>query len=280
MTLSYDHSVLSGADWPEAGAACTIPGFDLQPATTAVVLATGAGTLRASTARWDLPKPLAPVAGTPLVVRTLSALRLEGIERAVVVTGHAADAVEQCVANARGLAGLDVDFVRNADWRRRDGLSVLAARPLVGRTSFLLTTADHVGSLSIVAALRRGPLHDTDAVLAVDRRVDAVRDIEGRVRVRADEDGRVCAIAAGLAPFDAVFAGVALCGPSLFEALEEERWIGGGDCSSSGGFDRLARHGRTRAVDVPAHAWWYDIDTDTDLRAATLRAESALVGWC
>ena len=60
---------------------------------TAVVLAAGRGTRMRS----DVPKPLQPLAGRPVVLHVLHALRDGGVGRAVVVTGHGAEAVEAAV---------------------------------------------------------------------------------------------------------------------------------------------------------------------------------------
>jgi choline kinase len=237
-------------------------GSDLRSATTAIVLAAGEGSsLRASTGNGHVPRLLTPVAGTLLVVRTLHTLWKQGIERSIVVAGDAAAEVEAGIRQSGAVAGLDVQFIRNTAWRRQNGLSVLAARPLAGDAPFLLTMADQVYCGSIVAALRGAPVCGATALLAVERRIEGVRDVDGAVRVRTDPHGRIRAIAKGLVEFDAVDTGVFLCRSALFDALAEERSRRGGDCSVSDGLRRLARQGRAFAVDVPAHAWWHDVDT-------------------
>ena len=60
-------------------------------ATAAVVLAAGQGTRMRS----RLPKVLHPLAGVPMLEHVLGSLAAAGIERCVVVTGYAADQVEQ-----------------------------------------------------------------------------------------------------------------------------------------------------------------------------------------
>jgi len=64
-------------------------------APAAIVLAAGQGTRMRS----RIPKVLHPLAGRPMLDHVLDALRDAGIERAVVVTGHGADAVEAAVAD-------------------------------------------------------------------------------------------------------------------------------------------------------------------------------------
>src|SRR5687768_5913186 len=62
---------------------------------TAIVLAAGQGTRMRS----RIPKVLHPLAGRPLVLHVLEALAGIGVERAVVVTGHGADAVEAAIGD-------------------------------------------------------------------------------------------------------------------------------------------------------------------------------------
>ena len=64
-------------------------------APAAIVLAAGQGTRMRS----RIPKVLHPLAGRPLVVHVLEALAGIGVERPVVVTGHAADAVEAAIGD-------------------------------------------------------------------------------------------------------------------------------------------------------------------------------------
>ena len=244
-------------------------GCDLARTTTAVVLAAGESTrLCLSTGNGHLAKPLTPVAGTPLVARTLRTLWSQGIERAIVVTGCAADEVEAGIRQSRAVAGLDIRFVRNTAWQRQNGLSVLAARPLAGDAPFLLTMADHLYCGSIVAALRGAPVRGASALLAVERRIETVRDVEDAARVRTDPNGRIRTIGKRLVEFDAVDTGIMLCRPALFDILEQERSQRGGDCSLRDAIRRLASQGRAFAVDTPAHAWWHDVDTPADLRLA------------
>jgi choline kinase len=224
-----------------------------------------------------LPKPLTPVAGTALVARTLYTLWKQGTERAVVVTGHAAEEVEAGIRAARGLSGLDIRFVRNTGWARQNGVSALAARPLAGDAPFLVTPGDRVYCGSIVAALRGVPICGAGALLAVERRSDTVRDVEDAIRVRTDWYGRIRAIGKTLLEYDGVATGLLLCRPALFDALDEGRVARGGDCSLVDGVRRLAREGRAFAVDIPAQAWWHDVDTLADLRLAELSVSHGLV---
>jgi dTDP-glucose pyrophosphorylase len=76
----------------------------------AVVMAAGEGTrLRPITERW--PKPVLPIDGRPVIATLLRELAAAGCGRAVVVTGHLAEQVEELVGDGRAF-GLEVRTVR------------------------------------------------------------------------------------------------------------------------------------------------------------------------
>lgn len=72
-----------------------------------IVLAGGFGTrLRDVVA--DLPKPLAPVAGTPFLARVLERLAREGMRRCILATGYMADVIEHKIGAC--WAGMDIVY--------------------------------------------------------------------------------------------------------------------------------------------------------------------------
>ncbi len=234
------------------------------PDTCAVVIAAGMGSRWRSTNADDgALKPLTPVLGVPLVVRTLATLRDEGVQEAIIITGYRADDVSARIDEQRP-AGLTLRFVYNQHWRRRNGLSVLAARQAVAGRDFFLSMADHLYSSSVVRALRTVPRADQDVVLAVDYRIADINDPDDAMWVALHSDERIHDIGKDLTEYHAVDTGVFYCTPALFDALEAERQEQGGDCALADGVRRLARAGRARTVDI-GDAWWQDVDTRHDL---------------
>jgi choline kinase len=239
----------------------------------AVVIAAGAGRrLRHTSADTEIVKPLTHVLGVPLIVRTLLTLRDEGVDSAVIVTGYQAAEVEALLESEPCLAPLALHFVRNPDWQKQNGLSVLAARVAIDGEAFLLSMADHLYAPDLVRTLRRAPRAPRELLLGVDRRVGAVPDPEDAMWVRLHPAGQILDIGKELQVYDAVDTGVFVADGSLFEALEAESRTRGGDCALADGVRRLAREGLAQGVDI-GEAWWYDVDTRADL----LRAERRLL---
>jgi NDP-sugar pyrophosphorylase family protein len=118
----------------------------------AVVMAAGEGTrLRPLTERW--PKPILPIDGRPVIATLLRELADAGCTRAVVVTGHLAEQVEELVGNGEGF-GMEIRYARqpgvlgSADTVQR-ALAAGAEPPL------LVTAADTVYSPGDVARFVR-----------------------------------------------------------------------------------------------------------------------------
>lgn len=222
---------------------------------TAIILAAGMGSRLAPSGAEQFAKPLIRVGGQTLLERTVSACRQSGATRVVVVTGFRRELVEQEVARLdRG----DLTTVHNPDWRRSNGLSLLACRDAVADERFALMMSDHVFDPTILADLFG--LHEpADSVtLAIDRKVDAVFDLDDATKVQLEGD-RIVDIGKQLTRYNAIDCGLFLCTRSLFAALAEvhgER----GDASLSEGMARIGRAGRFFGLDI-GDRWWQDVDT-------------------
>lgn len=220
----------------------------------AVVLAAGRGSRLVSGE--SFPKPLKPVAGTPLIVRILRALASEGIREAVVVVGYQGDQIRRALETERTL-GLSVTFVDNPAWDRSNGVSLLAAARHIDRDC-ILTMADHLFAPEIVRRLVRADLPAGACSLGVDYDIERCFDLDDATKVQV-EGTRIAAISKDLEVFNAIDTGIFRIGPALVEELERIE-AEHGDASLSDGVRALARRGLFYATDV-GEARWIDVDT-------------------
>ncbi len=229
---------------------------------TAVILAAGIGS-RMSSAFHNVPKPLVPVAGVPIIVRVIQSAAEAGIRRFVIVTGYRAEDVRTAVA-AFQQSDIEIACVNNSKYATESvGASVLAARPSVSGP-FALLMADHVFEPRILRDLIAVPLGESECILAVDYRIDRVFDLADAKKV-VERDGYLVEIGRDLAQFDAVDTGLFACTPSLFDALEVARESGAGTVDDA--LRVLAAERRMRTHDI-GDGYWQDVDTPEMLAEA------------
>ena len=239
---------------------------DVDTPPLAVILAAGEGSRLARQGDGP-PKPALSLLGLSLAERTITSCMAAGIQRFLVVLGHAA---EQVQAHYQGIAAqrqCDVEFVTAQDWKLGNGASALSAADQVGSDPFLLTMSDHLIAPSLIEKILRTYPQDGEISLAVDRDKAGVFDVEDVTKV-ALSDGRVVRIGKTLDEWDAADTGVFLCTRALFDALEQVK--AQGRHSLSDGVSQLAAAGKVSGVDVTGEDW-IDVDTPEALREAGRR---------
>jgi 1L-myo-inositol 1-phosphate cytidylyltransferase len=212
-------------------------------------------------------KLLTPIAGTPLLIRTLTSVHRAGITEAHIVLGYDADAV-RVLALSDAPSGLVLRFHVNKDWHLENGRSVLAARALMNEpfanAPFALMMGDHLFEPAALRVLLRSPLKPDEALVGIDRFTTDPEIVSEATRVRM-HNGRITAIGKGLEPFDALDTGLFICQSSIFDALDASCLEG--DSTLSGGVRRLAARGLVRGIEFGSSRW-FDIDTRNDLAMA------------
>ena len=237
---------------------------------TGVVLAAGFGSRLAGTHEATDLKPLTPVAGTPLLLRTLHSLETAGCSRAVIVVGYGMDTVQTEIEN-RYDGPLSLTFAVNEHYDRQNGVSVLAAEPYVDDGPFLLTMADHVLGDTLMEKARHHRPPEHGATLLVDYKLDTIFDMDDAMKMRV-EDGRPRAIGKRLDEYNCVDTGVFVATSGLMEALSAV-YAAKGDAALSDGIQRLMGEGRMQTLDIGS-GFWQDVDTPEMLA----HAEEMLLG--
>jgi choline kinase len=233
-----------------------------------LIIAAGQGTrLRAIAPS----KPLAPLAGTPLIEHVLRSAAEAGPREFVVVTGYEAEPLEAYLDDLAGRTGLAIEAVRNPDWDRPNGVSVLAAAPRLP-ADFALLMSDHLFDPAILAGMIAAGRTGAALTLAADFAVDDPRlDLDDATKIEIGPDGRILRIGKTLPRYDAIDTGIFLAGTELMVAIRASV-AAGGSGSLSEGVQALAERGRAFAWDCGGR-WWLDVDDE----AAFAKAEAALL---
>jgi 1L-myo-inositol 1-phosphate cytidylyltransferase len=226
-----------------------------------LILAAGNGT-RLRSVSGGLPKPLVQFRGKPILEHVICRAHEAGVDNFVIVVGYRSDSIRRWF-DTRWFGEISVKWVENPDYHKSNGISALKAKELI-HENFLLLMADHLFEPATARFLMEQPLRADEVILAVDRNIDGVFDLDDATKVRRQGD-LIVDIGKEIASYDALDTGMFLCSPALFDRLESA--VMDGNCSLSDGMRRLAAVQRLRAMEI-GEAHWQDIDTPEALAHA------------
>jgi CDP-L-myo-inositol myo-inositolphosphotransferase len=231
-----------------------------------LIIAAGQGTRLKS--KGDA-KPLVPLLGVPLIERVIRSAMEGGANEFYVITGYKGEQVSDYLQQLAGRLDVAVTVIRNDEWRKENGFSVLKARDVL-KEPFLLLMADHLFDPAIIRSLRKQPLNRGEVLLAVDTdKKNPLIDMEDVTRVRVT-DGQILDIGKTIDDFNGFDTGLFLCTPAIFEALERACNIHN-DTTLSSAIRVLAEDGKAKAVEIKG--FWIDVDDEKAHR----KAEKALL---
>lgn len=233
---------------------------------TAILLAAGEGSRLRAVAPL---KPLCVVGDRPLIDHAIGRLAEAGLRRVIVVLGYGAEQIEAHLSS--GTWPIEVQTVRTADYRRPNGVSVLAAEGYIAGGEALLAMCDHLVDPELYRRTARAG-SGGGARLAVDYRVasDWV-DIEDVTCVQVEGE-RIVGIGKGLAAYNCFDTGIFAIGPRLFAALN-----GLDNPSLTEGMRALALERTALTLDC-SDVDWIDVDDQAALSKAEAWLQRAQMG--
>jgi 1L-myo-inositol 1-phosphate cytidylyltransferase len=226
----------------------------------AVILIAGSGSrLRGSDPTFL--KPFVPVLGRPLLCYVMDVLVHARIRNVNFVVGYES---ERVTAQVRRLVPSEFEpcFIENHEWKKQNGISLLAVAKRVTRP-FLLAMSDHLFDSAIVDLL----ISSADPSflnVAVDRKLRSIFDLNDAMKVQT-RGNQVIAIGKNLRDYDAIDTGLFVSPPEIFRYLEKAKQ--NGDCSLADGIRLMAAADKVRVIDI-GDAWWQDVDTPEMLACA------------
>ena len=230
---------------------------------TGIILAAGFGSRLQGVSDETSLKPLTPVAGRPLIFRTIESLARAGCGKVVIVLGHGADDIRDSVSSIYD-GETELVFTVNPRYELQNGLSVLCAREFVNG-DFVLTMADHVFGDSVMDLAGGHRALPGGATLLVDYKLDTIFDMDDATKVLA-EDGRIQSIGKQIPEFNCVDTGVFVGTDGLMDAIDEV-YREKGDSSLSDGVHALSSRDVMRVLDI-GDGFWQDVDTPEMLEHA------------
>ncbi|CCC81641.1 nucleotidyltransferase family protein [Thermoproteus tenax] len=216
----------------------------------ALILAGGFGKRLAPLTN-EVPKPLVPVAGKPILVRQIEWLREQGVTDFVVAVGYLRHKVFEALGDGRKY-GVRI-FYSVEEEPLGTGGAIKNAAPFLEDDVFLVTNGDVLTNLRVEPLLRA--LEGADAAIALV----PLRSPYGVVEI--DGEGRVLAFREKPVLEHYINAGVYAMRREALKDLPDRGNI------EETLFPRLAERRRLRAV-VYKDAFWRSIDTLKDLEEA------------
>ena len=233
-----------------------------------LVLAAGAGR-RLQPLTDDLPKTLLPVDGARTILDiALANLRSAGLDEVVVVTGFAADRIDERKAALERDHGVRLELVFNdkaEEWN--NAYSLWVARECL-RDGAILVNGDTVHPASVEATVlaARGP----DIVLAADTEKTLG---EEEMKLHVTDDGFMDRINKALDPASSrgEYIGVTLIEPAAAEPLAaalEATWRRDPDLYYEDGYQEFADRGGRIGIAPIGDVEWVEVDDHGDLARA------------
>lgn len=223
---------------------------------TGVILAAGLGSrIQDDCNDSQLIKPLTPVDGLILLLRTINSLEKATCNKIVIVLGFRAKKIEEFIKE--NYSGRNkIQFAVNNKYHLQNGISVLCARPYVGQ-EYILTMADHILDDKIMSLIQKHKPPKGGATLCVDYKLDTIFDMDDATKVHSI-GSYVKKIGKRLTEFNCIDTGVFIGSAGLMDAIKQV-YQKKGDASLSEGVQLLADKGLMEVLDIK-DAFWQDVD--------------------
>ncbi|MDE3199268.1 MAG: nucleotidyltransferase family protein [Acidobacteriota bacterium] len=227
----------------------------------AIVLAAGRGT-RMGALTEDVPKPMLPVEGRPMIEHIVRRLQSAGLSEVLLVVGYRRDLIED---HFRGFGGVSFVTQHAMEGTAR---AALFGRGFAENEPFLLTFGDILTSASNYTGIREVQSRFDAAVVAGVKYVD---DPWQGAAVYVDESGAVTRIvekpAKGASATHWNSAGLYGFGGGMFEEIAAVPKSARGEYEITSAVEQAIAHGRPVRMFEMTGAW-RDVGRPEDLRQA------------
>jgi len=210
-------------------------------------------------------KPLVPLLELPLIERVILNAKVAGIANFYIVTGYNGEKLRNHLDRFAQNRDLKITHLINHQWKKENGLSVLAAKKEINE-NFILLMSDHIFDKSILEDLMQEKVTDGEIILAVDYNLkNKTVDVDDVTKVLVDNKGRIINIGKNIRKYNAYDTGIFLCSPAVFKTLEESS--SRGETSLSAGIKILAKQKKSRVFDIKGK-YWIDVDDENAFKKA------------
>jgi choline kinase len=203
----------------------------------------------------NAPKTLLPFGHDTILSTILANLGDVGVEKFILVVGYQKDHIIRYLRQKENF-GWDIAVVENEEWRKGNGISVLAAERRIDSSEFILSMSDHIVSYGALRRIMRDGRSTN--LLLVDPWIERVHDIEDATKVVV-EGTSIINIGKELQTYTAIDCGIFRLNETFFVSMREK--LRRDQDSISAGVRGLIEKREIEAVFTHAEDSWIDIDT-------------------
>lgn len=227
----------------------------------AVIIAAGMGNRLWQTTN-KTPKTLLPFGTGTILSTIMDNLSSAGVESFVIVLGFKAELIRQYL-QGQGNLGYEITFVRNDEWQKGNGISVLKAAQALEGQDFLLSMADHLVSVPALQKMVRQAAGQN--TLLVDRRLQQIFDPEDATKVLVN--GRYIEnIGKEIEEYNGVDCGIFQLSSRFFDSMREQLKMNKESISDA--IKGLIKNRDMQALFMDEDQVWIDVDTPEAYRQA------------
>ena len=231
---------------------------------------------------FGVPKCLIELGGQTIIEHILSQLYAAGMERVVISVAFCGEEIVKAVKAHPMYLKMKIEFVDlGSENREGHARSILATRDYF-TAPFLLHTSDHIFDYQLLSDIAEFSLNGASACVLVERDIECMEKIKmpsTTVKIQVDEMSTfVNHIGRQLRQYNGIDAGLFLCDPSVYDALqaiaEEKTYF-----SLAEALDTLTSASALKYMETKAKTW-FSIETQEQLNfAKDHRGDPVLSPW-
>ncbi len=220
----------------------------------AVIIAAGMGS-RIKDQTEGSPKTLLPFKDGTILSTILSNFAQAGIREFIIVVGYKSELIINYLKE-NGNFGFQITIAHNNEWRKENGISVLAAENSVGEDEFLLSMSDHIVSVSALNRIIN--FSSKNNLLLVDPDIENNFDIDDATKVEVNGI-YIVNIGKEILNYNNLDCGIFRLNKRFFDAMREQ--LKNNNESISAAINELIKKKEMQAVLINNGDYWFDIDT-------------------
>ncbi len=220
----------------------------------AVIIAAGMGS-RIKDETDGLPKTILPFEDGTILSRIIKNISQTGIKEFVIVVGYKFEHITNYLDEQNNF-GFDITIVKNEEWQRGNGISVLSAEESVGDEEFILSMSDHIVSVNAINKIVN--FASDKNLLLVDPNIHDNFDIDDATKV--DYNGiDIINIGKELESYNGLDCGIFRLTKRFFSGMRRQLELNNESISAS--INELIKDKDMQAVLISNDDYWFDIDT-------------------